>query len=151
MSTDGAENAPEIGSQEWFDCWQARRQREKADSAQRLKDACPALATLGITNIVWSYDGYGDSGDIQNVEIKGSGNEPKSIEDLKAAFKGFDPDTQAKLEWSKLENAVWQLMPDGFENNSGGYGEVDVDAVNSRVQVRHNQRIEEVEYEEDNY
>lgn len=151
MSTEGAENTPEIGSDDWWNNWQQRRTQEKAASAQRLKDACPALAALGISSITWTYDGAGDSGDMEDTVIKGSGTEPKSIEDLKEAFKGFDPETQEKLNWEKLEGCVWELIPDGFENNEGGYGEVELTTGTSRIQVRHNQRIEDVEYEENDY
>lgn len=151
MSTDGAENTPEIGGERWWSEWQERRGREKRASAQALKDACPALASLGISSIVWRYDGSGDSGAMEDVEIKGRGTVPESIEALKEAFKGFDPETQEKLNWIKLEECVWQLVPDGFENNSGGYGEVELNASTSEIQVRHNQRIEDTAYEEENY
>lgn len=151
MSNEEAEPRPEIGTDAWWAQVQEQSRQTKRAAAQRLKDAAPALASLGVTHIIWAYDGYGDSGEMTDTTVTGNGNAPESLEDLKLSFKGFDPETQAKLDWGKLEEAVWQLMPDGFENNSGGFGEIDLDTVNSRIQVRHNQRIEETEYEEENY
>ncbi len=151
MSTEGAENTPEIGSDDWWNNWQQRREQQKADSAQKLKAACPALAALGISSITWTYNGEGDSGSMEDTAISGGGTAPGSIDELKEAFKGFDPETQEKLNWDKLEDCVWQLIPDGFENNAGGYGEVELTTGTNRIQVRHNQRIEETEYEEEDY
>ena len=152
MSTDGEANAPEIGSDDWWQNRQRQRAEEKAQKSQTLKAACPALASLGILHIVWSYNGEGDSGEIHDVTITGNGTAPKTLNKLKATLTtAFDPDTCAKLDWDKLEDAVWQLIPDGFENNDGGYGEVDLDTANSSIQVRHSQRVIDVEYEEENF
>lgn len=151
MSTEGADSTPEIGSEDWWEAHLRQREAAKAQSAQRLKDACPALASLGVTNIIWAYDGEGDSGSMQDITVTGSGTAPKTIDALKELLKGFDPETCEKLNWDKLKDAVWDLIPDGFENNDGGYGEVELKTTTGSIQVRHNQRITDVEYEEDNY
>jgi hypothetical protein len=66
-------------------------------------------------------------------------------------LSGFDPETREKLDWGKIEDAVWDLIPDGFENNDGGFGEVVLEVPTSNIQVRHSQRISDVDYDEENF
>lgn len=151
MSDEKPENKPEIGTDAWWQQVQEQRRQASLSAAQCLKDACPTLAGSGITSVVWRYDGYGDSGEITGAEIKGNDKAPQNLEALKTLCKLSDQDGQHALNYDNLENAVWQLLPAGFENNEGGFGEVALDVVNGGVQVRHNYRVEATEYEEKNY
>ena len=67
------------------------------------------LRTLGVTNIEVQYEGYGDSGNVEDVVVN-----PDTItltEDLRRRIEDFGWDF------------AYALSP-GFENNEGGYGEL---------------------------
>jgi hypothetical protein len=125
------------------------QEREQAAAAQ-LKAACAPLASVGIKNITWSYDGSGDSGDMESRTIT-SIHGPCSDKDYAAAIKGLGQDLQKQLALEELEKAVWELLPGGFEVNDGGYGEVILDTTDRLISVQHNARITETEYSEKHY
>ena len=67
------------------------------------------LRTLGVTNIEVQYEGYGDSGNVEDVVVT-----PDAItltEELRRRVEDFGWDF------------AYALSP-GFENNEGGYGEL---------------------------
>jgi hypothetical protein len=89
-----------------------------------------ALKAAGVTHVIVSFDGSGDSGQIENIEAK-AGEESTALP---------SPDVElARAEWGKSEpqrmtvtirEAVEQLAYDflttkhsGWEDNEGAYGE----------------------------
>ena len=89
-----------------------------------------ALAAAGVTHVIVSFDGSGDSGQIENIEVK-AGEETAALPAHAVEL--------ARAEWSKSEpqrvtvnirEAIEQLAYDflttkhsGWEDNEGAYGE----------------------------
>lgn len=130
----------------------ARAEQRRQDAIAQLKACAAPLAALGVRRIVWSYDGYGDSGELQDCVVEGaSDTAPKSMEDLENLLKTVDPDTQKKLSQSALEELVYEVLPDGFEINDGSYGEVTLDTDTTAIHVNHNERFTDSRNSEFNY
>jgi hypothetical protein len=135
---------------EWFANYRRLAEERKQTAAAQLKTACAPLAAVGIKQITWAYDGSGDSGDMEGRYITNVHGDC-SAADYAAAIKGLDQELQKQLALEELEKAVWELLPDGFEVNDGGYGEVILNTAQHKISVQHNARITETEYSETEY
>ncbi|MCD1635918.1 hypothetical protein K7H91_19330 [Martelella mediterranea] len=83
------------------------------------------LCALGVTNIEVQYEGYGDSGNIEDVVVT--------------------PDTITLTEEMRrrVEDFAWDfayLLSPGFENNEGGYGELTWSIETDKIDVSHSNR-----------
>lgn len=106
-----------------------------------------ALAAAGITTVTVTFDGYGDSGQIEDVTAQKS----EAIVDLPAgqvflssAVWNSDAVEQAPTE---IAAAIEQLCYDclrhshpGWENNDGAYGEFVFDVARRVITLDHNDR-----------
>jgi hypothetical protein len=90
------------------------------------------LAQLEVTRVIIKYDGYGDEGTIESVDAIAINDQPI---DLPKSFEG------------QLTNACLILLPCGWENNEGAYGELVLDVQQRRLTRQHNWRVESSEYE----
>ncbi|WP_420006467.1 DUF6878 family protein [Arenibacterium sp. LLYu02] len=83
------------------------------------------LRALGVTSIEVQYEGYGDSGNVENDVVN-----PDTIsltEDLRRRVEDFGWDF------------AYALCP-GFENNEGGYGELTWALEADKIDVSHSNR-----------
>ena len=83
------------------------------------------LRALGLTNIELKYEGYGDSGNVEEVVVT-----PDTItltEEMRRRVEDFGWDF------------AYALSP-GFENNEGGYGELTWVLATDNIDVSHSNR-----------
>jgi len=83
------------------------------------------LRALGVTSIAVQYEGYGDSGNVEDVVVT-----PDTItltEELRRRVEDFGWDF------------AYALSP-GFENNEGGYGELTWALEADKIDVSHSNR-----------
>ena len=83
------------------------------------------LRALGVRSIEVQYEGYGDSGNVEDVVVT-----PDTIiltEDLRRRAEDFGWDF------------AYALCP-GFENNEGGYGELTWSLETDKIDVSHSNR-----------
>lgn len=83
------------------------------------------LRALGVTSIEVQYEGYGDSGNVEDVVVT-----PDTItlpEELRSRVEDFGWDF------------AYALSP-GFENNEGGYGELTWALEVDKIDVSHSNR-----------
>lgn len=128
------------------------RQLQQAETARHehgvanLKAAIPFLRQLGVTMVTMDYNGSGDQGDIEDIEISGFENAPKTCEELDKALEGFPAETKAHERFciEKLKDRAFELLPGGFEINEGSYGQVIIDCEKNKVRLAHNERVMEV-------
>ena len=88
------------------------------------------LRAVGVTKIEVQYEGYGDSGNIEDVVVT-----PDTIslsEELRRRVEDFGWDF------------AYALSP-GFENNEGGYGELTWAIEADKIDVSHSNRYIETE------
>ena len=105
--------------------WQA--EREAANKAAR-SGLLPQLRALGITEVIAEYEGYGDSGNIEDVTVQPAGIELPG--DLRTKVEDF--------AWS----VAYHQHP-GFENNEGGYGTLSWDIARDSITLDHSDRYVE--------
>jgi hypothetical protein len=83
------------------------------------------LRALGVTSIEMQYEGYGDSGNVEEVLVS-----PDTItltEEIRRRVEDFGWDF------------AYALSP-GFENNEGGYGELTWALATDKIDVSHSNR-----------
>jgi hypothetical protein len=92
---------------------------------------CDRLAAAGITFVAVHFDGYGDDGTTEEV---------KCYDSEWYASGGHEP---VKYDTSHLQEHFEALVPFGYENDCGGFGDVVLDVAARKVTVERNDRFED--------
>ncbi|MFD1911816.1 DUF6878 family protein [Halodurantibacterium flavum] len=133
---------------------QAEHERREAELLPVNKAALfGALAAAGITSVVVTFDGSGDSGQIEDITAQ-RGEEladlPPGVITIASAAWG-DPGIAANT--MSVEQAIEQLAYDllsmkhgGWENNDGAYGEFTFDVATRVITLEHNERYTTTEF-----
>ncbi|HEX3103152.1 MAG TPA: hypothetical protein VHQ22_01795 [Terriglobales bacterium] len=92
---------------------------------------CDKLNEAGVTFVAVHFDGYGDDGATEQVQC-------------------FDSDSYAYAEHeplgydaSRLQEDFENLVPLGYENDCGGFGDVVLDVAARKITVERNDRFED--------
>ena len=107
------------------------RQREvERDERNRIKRAkiLKEMRALGVQTITADYDGYGDSGNVDNVEFTPAQSMTQSTDELDDFIFAF----------------VYQQFP-GFEINEGAQGDFVWDITTDKIKIEHIQNILQTE------
>jgi hypothetical protein len=104
---------------------------EETESVKAIRKYSKELYPCGWKTVSLTYHGSGDSCDEFNYSIA---NAETTIDLDRVPAKDLPPD----FDIAGLEKALWDLLPEGFENNEGGDGEIAVDTKTGAVNVRHN-------------
>lgn len=106
-----------------------------------------ALALAGVTHVVVTFDGYGDSGQIEDVQVMAGDDDmvmPSAIVEISEAVWG---EPEPKRSTVNLATAVESLAYDvlerthgGWENNDGAYGEITFDVAGNAITLDYNER-----------
>jgi len=112
-----------------------------------------ALAAAGVTLVVVAFDGYGDSGQIENVEVKAGDtvvNMPSGeIEIATAIWDQAEPDRSTASIRDVIETFIYDLLGqthDGWENSDGAYGDFTFDVAERTITLDYNERHMESDY-----
>ena len=103
---------------------QARLDRAKSKLRTEI---LPALAQHRVASIEAAYSGYGDSGAIDGTQFR----DP--------AGQRIDRATIPSAILEQLENAIYEFLPSGFENNEGGQGTLTIVVEAASVKIAHSQ------------
>jgi hypothetical protein len=111
-----------------------------------------ALAAAGVSHVMVSFDGYGDSGQIESVEAK-AGDDTVDLPDAEV--------TVAIAEWGKadaesrslpladmVESMTYDFLAQthgGWENNGGAYGDFTFDVSERSIKLDYHERFESSE------
>jgi Family of unknown function (DUF6878) len=104
---------------------------EQATAKAALLAECDKLATAGVTFVAVHFDGYGDDGTTEEV---------KCYDSECYAWGDHEP---VKHDASHLQEHVEALVPFGYENNCGGFGDVVLDVTARKITVERNDRFED--------
>jgi hypothetical protein len=112
-----------------------------------------ALAAANITAVVVTFDGYGDSGQIENIEAK-AGEEivplpATTIEIARPVWGRNDIDQQNLSIHDAIEALVYSFLGqthDGWENSDGAYGDFTFDVADRTITLDYNERRMESDY-----
>jgi hypothetical protein len=142
--------------------WQEERDEKKRKNREALKEVCVTLFNAGITTIEVNYDGYGDSGQIEDVTLfKGD----KQLKEEEVASLGLPTSTMQEYNYNakndenryltkectlvtKIEDCAYDFLPGGFEINEGSFGDLKINTETAKATLEHNYRIQETEYSE---
>lgn len=112
-----------------------------------------ALAAAGVTLAVISFDGYGDSGQIENVEVKAGETvvtmPEGAIEIAEAVWDQAEPDRSTISIADVIERLAYDLLTDthcGWENNDGAYGDFTFDVAERTITLDYNERYTASDY-----
>jgi hypothetical protein len=133
---------------------QAVQDRLHADLLPRNKATLfDALAAAGITDIIVTFDGYGDSGQIENIEVKaGDALAPLpqgDIERCSAAWGRAEAVRSRVSIADAIECLAYDLLEQthsGWENDDGAYGDFTFDVAARTITLDHNDRYTTSEY-----
>jgi hypothetical protein len=107
-----------------------------------------ALASAGITCVVVTFDGEGDSGQIERVQAyaqKGDTKLPfKAIEVAQAAWNAQKLDISSVPLAQAIETLSYDYLEQehgGWENNDGAYGEFTFHVAERRIELSFNGRF----------
>ncbi len=92
---------------------------------------CDCLATAGITFVAAHFDGSGDDGAAEDVKCYDS------------EVYAYEECEQVAHDASDLQEHFEALVPYGYENDAGGFGDVVLDARKRTITVERNDRFED--------
>ncbi|MDE2563341.1 MAG: hypothetical protein KGL48_13950 [Sphingomonadales bacterium] len=108
-----------------------------------------ALSVAGITSVTVTFDGSGDSGQIESVAAKAGDVDatmPESeIEIATADFHRIEPERLTQPLAEAIETLAYAFLEEthgGWENNEGAYGEFVFDVAAGTISLDYNERIE---------
>ena len=104
---------------------------EEAAAKAAILAACDRLAEAGITFVAVHFDGSGDEG--VNEDIKCYATEDYAYEESEVQDTDF----------SYLQEHFEALVPYGYENDCGGFGDVILNVKARKVAVERNDRFED--------
>jgi hypothetical protein len=111
-----------------------------------------ALRPLGITGVEVTFDGYGDSGQLDEpsfANATGAVDPPVSeIEIQSVLYDGSGIDTARVSITEAIEQICYDLLGEhhaGWENNDGAYGDFVFDVTADAIAYTHNSRYTEVD------
>lgn len=113
-----------------------------------------ALASAGVVTVIVTFDGYGDSGQIESVTATGPDSEMTLPEiDIVYASPGeLTSDDPVNRKPQPLAEAVETLCYDllrsthaGWENNDGAFGDFTFDVAARTISLDHNDRYTAIE------
>jgi hypothetical protein len=125
---------------------QAAREAElRPANKDRLFDA---LAGVGISHVTVTFDGEGDSGQIESIAAW-AGETAVDFPTVEIAYAAITWDSpEVEMRQLSLEDVVEQLsydlladVHDGWENNDGAYGEFCFDASACSIHLEFNERF----------
>ena len=139
------------------DPWQ-QQERELARIAKEVLPAnktalFDALAAAGITTVLVNFDGCGDSGQIEAIEVRAGDDDSAlpevEIEIATANWGSPTIDRQPQPIREAIETLVYDVLNqkhNGWENNDGAYGEFTFDVAERTITLDYNERHMETDH-----
>lgn len=141
--------APEISS-ELARILADQAERDAAEVAlhARNKEALfDGLRLVGIAHVLVTFDGSGDSGQIESIEARSDADQNVTLPAAQITFAGIDWQSGAPTERrltveAAVEELVYDLLSDthsGWQDNDGAYGEFCIDARARTIHLEFNE------------
>ena len=151
MTDNDTSNQQPAATQDWTARANAYAARKQAIFPENRKAIFDALERQGIEAVTMTFDGCGDSGQIDNVYAapgEGDGLPATEIEQKRADWH-TDAIQSGKVPLrTAIEDLCYELLEAthcGWENNEGGFGEFVFDVPPRTITLEFNQRYESVE------
>ena len=92
---------------------------------------CDKVATAGVTFVAVHFDGYGDDGATEEVKC------------FDSDYYEYAEREPLAYDASHLQEHFEALVPFGYENDCGGFGDVVLDVTSRKLSVERNDRFED--------
>jgi hypothetical protein len=137
--------------------WETKRTEHERRSAElrpgNKTTVFDVLAAAGLTVVVVTFDGYGDSGQIENIEAK-AGDEVAAmpsgeVEITSAVWGEAELDRTTMTVRDAIERLAYDFLEethDGWENSDGAYGDFTFDVADRTITLDYNERHMESDY-----
>jgi hypothetical protein len=130
---------------------QARGPGSAACRIATAKSGC--IVRCGVTLIVVTFDGYGDSGQIENIEVKAGdavmAMPAGDVEIAEAIWDQPEPNRSTVSVADAIERLAYDLLERihcGWENNDRTYGDFTFDVAERTITFDYNERYTPSEY-----
>ena len=129
---------------------QAARDAAEVVLHARNKEALfDGLRHVGIAHVLVSFDGSGDSGQIESIEARNDADQSVKLPSAQITFAGIDWQSGAPTEClltfeAAVEELVFDLLSDthsGWQDNDGAFGEFCIDARARTIHLEFNERF----------
>ena len=139
-----------------FTAWESeRRAHEAAQTAIRPTNKAALFSVLSaacITSVDVTFDGYGDSGQIESIDAKAAeADAPLPEATVTLTIIGWR-DTEPTERTMPIRDAIEHFAYDclaqthgGWENNEGAFGTFVFDVTDQSITLDYNQRFEDIE------
>lgn len=115
-----------------------------------------ALEEASIVIVVVTFDGCGDSGQIESIEAQDAHNNVVALPDdqieiAKAPWEGTEPERRSLPVREAIEEMAYRFLGQthgGWEDNEGAYGEFTFDVAARTITLEYNERFIDTEYSE---
>lgn len=104
---------------------------EEAQAKTAILAECENLAAAGVTFVAVHFDGYGDSGVTEEVLC------------FDAQYYAYEEHKPISHDTTYLQEHFEALVPFGYENDCGGFGDVVLDVGARKITVERNDRYED--------
>lgn len=121
----------------WYEKYMKQRENAENNAADSLRELATRLKPFGVKTLTANYNGYGDSGDFESIDVT---PENLNLPDILGAINTTE---------DSLKDLLWPLLPGGWEINEGSYGEIVLDIDTGKIRRTHNERIQEINTTED--
>ena len=144
-------------NQSGFEAYMAQmrdHQRRIANARPANKEALfTALAAAGIATVRVTFDGCGDSGQIESLTAH-AGDVAKALPEVTVQFVvlqqgGDDIDCRSITLAEAIEHLVYDVLEEkhpGWENDDGAFGEFTFDVASRSITLDYNERHMETDY-----
>jgi hypothetical protein len=112
-----------------------------------------ALVATGVTRVSVSFDGVGDSGQIEDISVRAGDAvvdlPAREIEMVGAEWGQKEPQRAPMKLSEAIEQLVYDILEDthmGWEHNAGAFGEFTFDTAEQSITLDYNERYESSVY-----
>ena len=138
----------------------AKAKKQKTPQ-QIIQNVCSLLSALGVTQIKATYDGSGDSGDLDDITFYFGGGtateQPDygfhaghtngmSLYSFKQQYVAAVEEKRQIVKNEQLDaftEAIFYFLPGGWEIDAGSFGELVIDVKKGTIAHEHNERVTE--------
>ena len=104
---------------------------DEAQAKTAILAECENLAAAGVTFVAVHFDGYGDGGVSEEVKCFAS------------EYYAYEVHTPVTYDATYLQEHFEALVPLGYENDCGGFGDVVLEVGARKITVERNDRFED--------
>lgn len=138
----------------WLAQEQARARLDESVRPENKAVLFEALAQVGIATVLVEFDGYGDSGQIEDISAHAGPdiavNLPeRNVEIACVEYGSLEIVRQTFTVKEAIERLVYDFLEEthgGWENNEGAYGDFLFDVAERTITLNYNERFEDSEY-----